>query len=207
MPDRDVTLVAEWDYSEYTITFDYNGGYDYNGDSMCAITAYSGDMVDVESPVREGYTFIGWEDEYGHIEMPYIITDRDVVITAMWEANIYWVIVDDGFGSHEIIGEYRYGEEIVLPLYDREGYTFCGWYNEYTGEFFGGSTTMPACDLELTALWNVNQYTVRWFAEGVSDEEIVYEYGQDIIIPENPVKEGYGIHSGMGSLGFSNLHG
>ena len=191
MPDRDVTLVAEWDYSEYTITFDYNGGYDYNGNPMCATTAYSGDMVDVESPVREGYTFIGWEDEYGHIEMPYIITDRDVVITAMWEANIYWVIVDDGFGSHEIIGEYRYGEEIVLPLYDREGYTFCGWYNEYTGEFFGGSTTMPACDLELTALWNVNQYTVRWFAEGVSDEEIVYEYGQDIIIPENPVKEGY----------------
>lgn len=192
MPDRDVTLIAEWDYNEHTVIFDYVGGYDIDGNTEYAFTGYNGDYVDVEEPMREGYTFAGWIDAEGnHVEMPYIITDRDVVITAMWEANIYRVIVDDGFGSHEVIGEYRYGEEIVLPVYDREGYTFAGWYNEYTGMFYEDYTIMPAHDLELVALWNVNQYTVRWIAEGVLDEEIIYEYGQEIAAPENPVKEGY----------------
>lgn len=192
MPARDVTLIAEWDYSEHTVIFNYSGGYDIDGNTESAVTGYNGDYVDIEEPMREGYTFAGWIDAEGnHVEMPYIITDRDVVVTAMWEANIYQVIINDGFGNREVIGEYCYGEEAILPVLEREGYTFAGWYNEYTGMFYEDCTIMPAQNLELFAQWTVNQYTVRWIVDGVSDEETVYEFGQEITPPENPVKEGY----------------
>ncbi len=189
MPARDVILVAQWDDSEYTVIFDYNGGYDYNGEYMRAITASGGDMIDIECPVREGCVFVGWEDGYGNfVDMPMIMPFEDIHLIAVWEYEIYTLTYEDEYGYVFMVQELHYGEEIpeiVSPT--KEGYTFAGWYSDYGYDY---PSLMPAHDMVLRAMWTVNHYKVRW----VYDDEIFeyeYEFGQDIYIPEPPAKEGY----------------
>lgn len=50
---------------------------------------------------------------------------------------------------------------------------------------------MPAEDVTIRALWQVNQYTVTFVADGKVVSEQVLDYGTAITVPEAPAKEGY----------------
>lgn len=91
----------------------------------------------------------------------------------------------DSTVSKEI--EQAYGEEIVTPSADpvRQGYTFSGWYptptlmDSKTGKTF-------------TATWSINRHTVVFMLfDEVFEEEAVYDFGQEIDMPQEPYVEGY----------------
>ena len=80
MPAGDVTITAQWEINQYTVTFDTAGG-----SAIEAITqAYKSEVAQPEDPTREGYTFAGWDAEFP-MEMPL----NGTTVTAKWTINKY----------------------------------------------------------------------------------------------------------------------
>lgn len=79
---------------------------------------------------------------------------------------------------------YDEGENIVLPQDpNKEGCSFIGWE--------GLPTVMPAQDLTVSALFELNEYYITYIVDGSEYKKEKYEYGTEITPPEDPGKEGY----------------
>ena len=92
-PKDDIIVYAKWkavtaedNPSQYTITFNSNGG-----DDVDDITLAAGENVAVpNSPTRAGYTFDGWYTDNGTYEDAYIFTvmsEENIVLYAKWTSN------------------------------------------------------------------------------------------------------------------------
>ena len=75
MPAENMTVKAQWEINQYTITFDTNGGSD-----IAPITqAYGTEITAPDNPTRKGYTFRGWDKE-----IPETMPAENITITARW---------------------------------------------------------------------------------------------------------------------------
>ena len=176
MPAENVTIKAQWQINQYTITFDTDGGSEIapiTGDYATAVTAPA-------NPTKTGYTFMGWDKE-----IPTTMPAEDVTIKAQWQINQYTITFDTDGGSEiaPITGDYA--TAVTAPANPtKTGYTFMGWDKEIP-------TTMPAESVTIKAQWQINQYTVKFVADGKVVSEQVLDYGRAITVPEAPAKEGY----------------
>ena len=138
MPAENMTVTAQWEINQYTITFDTAGGSEIapiTQDYDTAITAPA-------DPTREGYTFIGWDRE-----IPETMPAENITLKARWEINQYTITFDTAGGSDIASITQDYGTQITTPeAPTREGYTFIGWDREIP-------TTMPAENMTVTAQW------------------------------------------------------
>ena len=76
MPAENVTITAQWEINQYTITFDTAGGSE-----IAPITQdYGTNITAPADPTREGYTFIGWDKE-----IPTTMPAENITITARWK--------------------------------------------------------------------------------------------------------------------------
>ena len=76
MPAENITVKAQWEINQYTITFDTNGGSD-----IAPITqAYGTEITAPDNPTRKGYTFKGWDKE-----IPETMPAENITITARWK--------------------------------------------------------------------------------------------------------------------------
>ena len=76
MPAENVTVTAQWEINQYTITFDTNGGSE-----IAPITQDYGTAIAAPAdPTREGYTFIGWDKA-----VPATMPAENVTVTAQWQ--------------------------------------------------------------------------------------------------------------------------
>ncbi len=163
-----------------TATFDANGGAWEDGDAAKAVQVSHGSLVKPAAPadpVREGYTFKGWN---GLNDTTKLTANR--TFTAAWEANTYTITFDvDGVTTTD---PYEYNALINKPVDpQKEGYEFAGWEPSIPDN-------MPAENITVTATWTVNSYDVTWNVDGVETTESV-EYGAAIVAPADPEKEGY----------------
>ena len=189
MPAEDVVIEGSYEINSYTVTYKVDGQqygepevYKYN------------ELVRLKSePTKEGYTFSHWN--YGEdFRMP----AKDVVIEGNFGINSYTVTYKvDGvqYGSTET---YEYGSTVTLREEPgREGYTFNGWNRK-------GSFTMPAGDIVIEGSFKINSYTVTYKVDGeISGETESYEYGADVSLREEPVKEGYTFSHWSRTTGFT----
>ena len=75
MPAENMTITAEWDINQYTITFDTDGG-----NAIDPITQnYGTAVVAPANPTKDGYTFAGWDKT-----IPSTMPAENVTITASW---------------------------------------------------------------------------------------------------------------------------
>ena len=75
MPAENITVKAQWEINQYTITFDTNGGSE-----IAPITQDYGTKITVpDNPTRKGYTFKGWDKE-----IPETMPAENITITARW---------------------------------------------------------------------------------------------------------------------------
>ena len=87
---------------------------------------------------------------------------NDLTLTALWKVNSYKIFFDSDGGSSCDPMTFEFGAAIdsdSLPKPTRDGYTFAGWKEV--------PSTMPANDLTLTAMWEVNTtlYTVSYTSD------------------------------------------
>ncbi|HRT81598.1 MAG TPA: InlB B-repeat-containing protein, partial [Oscillospiraceae bacterium] len=188
-----VTFYAKWTANTYTVEYDANGG--------TGTTADSYHTYDVESKLtangfsKTGHSFAGWGTS---AQGPAVYADEadvknltaqangTVTLYAVWTVNEYTISFNSNGGSPVGSISQDYGTAITPPANPtREGYTFKGWNPAIPN-------TMPAENLELTAQWEINQYTVSFDSKGGSAvANIEDDYGTQIQTPAAPTKEGH----------------
>ena len=138
MPAENMTVKAQWEINQYTITFDTNGGSE-----IAPITQdYGTEITAPDNPTRKGYTFKGWDKE-----IPETMPAENITVKAQWEINQYTIAFDTNGGSEIAPITQDYGTEITVPDNPtRKGYTFKGWDKEIP-------ETMPAENITITARW------------------------------------------------------
>ena len=138
MPAENITVKAQWEINQYTITFDTNGGSE-----IAPITQdYGTEITAPANPTRKGYTFKGWDKE-----IPETMPAENTTVKAQWKINQYTITFDTNGGSEIAPITQDYGTEITAPDNPtRKGYTFKGWDKEIP-------KTMPAENITITARW------------------------------------------------------
>ena len=177
MPAENITVTAQWEINQYTITFDTNGGSE-----IAPITQdYGTEITAPDNPTRKGYTFKGWDKE-----IPETMPAENITVTAQWEINRYTITFDTAGGSEIAPITQDYGTNITAPANPtRKGYTFKGWDKEIP-------ETMPAENITVKAQWEINQYTIAFVTNGGSEiAPITQDYGTKITAPADPTREGY----------------
>ncbi len=203
----DKNLLAVWKEKDYSITYDLDGGKAEDG--LETSYTYSFDSVKLPTPLRKGYTFVGWMDE---AEGKYIsrissFSGRDFTLRAVWKLNTYSVTYRLGGGELEMYEEnpatYTVEDEgIALSNPVREGYTFKGWY-EGSGRYTKKTAllkeytidTTRAENITLSALWEAVDYPISYSLDGGSyrfEIENPESYTiEDYVIIANPYRDGY----------------
>ena len=185
MPAENITITAEWDINQYTITFDTDGG-----NAIAPITQdYGTAVVAPANPTKSGYTFTGWNKT-----IPSTMPAENMTITAQWTEfvpNTYTVTYTDGVDNVELFADQvnaNITEGTATPAFNgtpvREGYTFAGWTPSV-------ANTVTA-DATYTATWTINQYTITFDTDGGNAiDPITQNYGTAVVAPANPTKSGY----------------
>ena len=177
MPAENITVKAQWEINQYTITFDTNGGSE-----IAPITQDYGTKITApDNPTRKGYTFKGWDKE-----IPETMPAENITVKAQWKINQYTITFDTNGGSEIAPITQDYGTEITTPDNPtRKGYTFKGWDKEIP-------ETMAAENMTVKAQWEINQYTITFDTNGGSEiAPITQDYGTEITAPDNPTRKGY----------------
>ena len=179
--------IAQWTAKEYTITFDADGGT-----AIDPVKAAYGSEVNAPAAVttKEGYTFGGWAETQGETDAAKAVTfpvtmplDGDTYY-AIWTPNKYTITFADTGDSTIAPITQDYATTVTAPADPtKTGYDFVGWDKEIPA-------TMPAYDMTITALWDINSYEVTWDVDGAETTESV-EFGAEIVAPADPEKDGY----------------
>ena len=185
MPANNLTVTAQWEVVNYSISYNLNGGTVKDNPNSYTVES----NITLKNPTKEGYTFVGWSgtDISG--------TEKAVTIknatgnreyTANWTANQYTITFNTDGGSEVAPITQDYGTAIIAPKDPtKTGYTFAGWDKEIP-------EAMPAENMTITAQWKINQYTITFNTAGGSDvAAITQDYGAAIAAPANPTKTGY----------------
>ena len=175
-----VVYEATWTPNTYKLTFDVSGG---DLDNRTMEVTFGQPIGQMPTPVREGYTFVGWIDREGNMftaDTIYSVAGNTFLI-AVWKANTYTLYLDANGGVIEpsevaVIFDSVIGE---LPEPVRPGYTFVGWIDEDGNKVLGSEIYERVGDCKLTAQWSANAYTIYLDANGgdLSVKGIIVEFG------------------------------
>ena len=126
MPAGNITVKAQWEINQYTITFDTNGGSE-----IAPITQdYGTEITAPDKPTRKGYTFKGWDKE-----IPETMPAENITITARWkdtEKPTGEIIIGTNKWN-EFLNELTFGiffkdtQEVTINAVDNSGVVFVSY--------------------------------------------------------------------------------
>ncbi|MCK7488538.1 MAG: InlB B-repeat-containing protein [Bacillus subtilis] len=191
MPAYNINIYAKWTPNDYTIDFVENGGSE-----VASITqGYETTIVMPSDPTRTGYSFAGWYSD-PELTIPYVISTMPldgITLYAEWTINEYTISFNENGGSLVDDITQNYATSILEPENPtRVGFTFLGWYSNTELMILYEFLAMPAENITLTALWQVNNYTIFFQENGGSVvADFTAAYGSSISAPISPTKSGY----------------
>ena len=117
-----------------------------------------------------------------------------LALTGCSDSSNFNVVYDTGDGIS--IKPSIYDEGMSLPVPEKEGYTFDGWYldSEYNHLFKVEDYVNynSRRDITLYAKWIINQYTITFNSNGGSSvSSITQDYATTVSKPTDPTKVGY----------------
>ena len=173
MGDESAEITAR--YKHYSVKFLNEDGSQIEEQTV----EYGKDATAPEAPIKEGYTFKGWDKDFTKV-------NTNLEVKPIFEINKYSVkfLNEDGsqIGEEQIV---EYGKDATAPeTPTKENYTFKGWDKDFT---------KVSTNLEVKPIFEINKYSVKFLNEDGSQigEEQTVEYGKDATAPKAPTKEGY----------------
>ncbi len=187
----DVTITARW-IQVFTVSFNANA----NGEvaNPQSVQMANGDAYALPTLTRDGYDFDGWYNgETEVVNGTEATLTANVTLIAHWTQTVFTHTVTFDLDGGNIGGETDYSFTVtsganfsthlnIVP--SRDGYRFDGWY---IGNAKQESAITVAADVELTAHWTANTYTVTFdannggtLAEGDGTKTVTYDgaYGE-----------------------------
>lgn len=141
------------------------------------IETCDGDAITPEAaPMKEGYTFTGWEG------LPNVMPAKDTIITGHFTINKYAIHYYVDAQLHKIDSVVYNAPITAITAPEKEGYTFLAWMSL--------PANMPAHDLNIDAAYSVNSYTLMFVIGNETIQKGLITYGTTITPPEAPKKEG-----------------
>lgn len=167
-------VYAQYTEDMHTITVAYEcGGSSIHENGSVAnvgiATSQSVTALDIE-----GYTFSTWSVMPSGVTTSSTLTNKTITITATANATITanytlnshtltWNLdggtITSESGTYTAAGSVSYGAALTAPTVEKDGYTFAGWSPSV-------ASTMPDADVEYTATWTENTYTVTFANDG-----------------------------------------
>lgn len=211
-----ITLYAQWKPTNYSITYETNGGtlnkyysnyiatYEYNHDGGYALPV----------PTKTGYTFAGWYKESTFKTKVASIAKTaygDLTLYAKWTASyvvMYKSNADDAAGTmNSQVLNYGTSAALRKNAFKRPGYVFMGWAVKPDGEVvftdaqklqYPSEDYMQYLDgdwwaMTLYAVWD-NQFTITYHANNGTDDttdSYIYGTGKSAESFPTPVREGF----------------
>jgi len=180
----DMTVTAEYSINKYKVMF-----FNYDGSKQIGETQeieYMKPATAPEAPVREGYTFTGWDDD------SYTQVKDSLKIKATYAANKYLIVFRDYNGRNILDYTLFYDAAVSAPVNVARAptaeytYTFKGWDPE---------VSVVKGDAIYTAVYDSAKvkYEVVFVDEDgtqIGETQLV-EYGAAAVAPKAPVREGY----------------
>ncbi len=153
-----MTYTAVWKSSQFTITFNADGGVFNNGAGTKSSTYKHGVIPTIDEPTKSGFTFVGWDSEI-------VSVTGNKTYTAIWKKDAtYYDITfnaDGGLFSNNketIIVNTAEGDKPVVENPTKAGYVFDSW------------------DKEIIAVTGVTTYTAVW-REGTVEDLLINKSG------------------------------
>ena len=108
--------------ADYVVTF-----VDWDGTVLASVGVAAGQAATAPAdPVREGYTFIGWDSDFSSVM-------GDMTVTAQYQVNRYQVRFYDWDDTLLKTDSVDYQSAATAPADPtREGYTFLGWDKDFS---------------------------------------------------------------------------
>ena len=146
---EDLTLYAKWQQKEHYVQFVDNNDY-------VIFAEYVKHGASAHAPVlsKEGYTFIGWDQEFS-------IILNDTIIRALYNPIDYVItFYSNGGSSVERITQAYQSLLPILPTPIKEGYNLFGWYLDEALSTPFTSPTMPLNGCTLYAKWEYATFNI-----------------------------------------------
>ena len=173
MPGKDVVVTGTFTVNKYTLTYVVDGKI-YSEQTV----TYGDSITLLSNPRKLGFTFSGWSVE----ALPKTMPAFNIEITGSFIINQYTLtyVVD---GEVYAVETLDYGA-LITPREPpvKEGYTFSGWSQI--------PHRMLPNDVTITGTFTTNQYTVTFYVDGEEYTSQTLNYGDPIIAPDAPIKEG-----------------
>ena len=191
-----VTLYAKWNEIKVTFNFDADGGnVSKPTDSLVLGVQYT-----LPTPVKEGYSFLGWYDGDKKYELSGIWTDTSVLevnLVAKWSAPIEYTItfdLDGGKTTATLPTKYTVSDTITLPKPTKAGSYFVGW--SLNGGAPNASVVIVSStgDLTIKAVWTTLKDPKTGLLFKMIGDKQLSVVGIDIVINDS-IKNGIKIPS------------
>ena len=181
----DMTVAIGLEGSNNTIIIDtieapkptYEVNFFLDGQKLCETqnVEEGSSAVLPENPVKEGYTFVGWNADTTNIR-----SNSD--ISALFVKNKYTVVFVDFVAETVNVKEFYHGDALIPPeMAPINGYNFAGW-NELIGD-----NAVVTENMVLTAKYDKESYTVNFYDyENNLISTQTVEYGEPAQEPDAP---------------------
>lgn len=193
MPIEDTMYTAKWTGREGTpyqvVYLLQNIGSDTytvaDTESYRGVTGTEANMTDVKPRSYDGFV----RDDSISVLTDLITSNGKTALKVYYKRDVYQMTVDyNGSGAANKTDNVPFGATMLLRLGTPtwQGYSFTGWSPM-------PPTTMPAEDVQYTAQWAINDYTVNFDSNGGSEEVPAQTvgFGATISTPTEPTKDGY----------------
>ena len=175
--DGSLVLKVFYSRNQYTLTAE-----------GVAHTFYYGAAVSVADPVKEHYTFAGWEPE-----LPETMPAHDVTVVAKW--------TEDGadytaYNAAVAAAQAKQGEDGYEARYTAEtrDALAAALADEVSGKLYSEQGIVDAATKAINdavAALELMTYTATFYVDGAVHATVQAKVGEQIALPEEPVKEGY----------------
>ena len=175
--DGSLVLKVFYSRNQYTLTAE-----------GVAYTFYYGAAVSVADPVKEHYTFAGWEPE-----LPETMPAHDVTVVAKWteDGADYTAYNAAVAAAQEKQGEENYGKK--YPAETRAALAEA-LANDVSGKKYSEQGLVDAATKAINdavAALELMTYTATFYVDGAVHATVQAKVGEQIALPEEPAKEGY----------------
>ncbi len=193
MPEKDATIYAKWTAISGKIIFESNGGTEYSP------IEFSAQAVNIPTPTRENYVFLGWyksADFSGEKVEGQYLEQGEVTLYAKWTLgdNAIFFESNGSTAFEPVFADVENGVNLPIPtLY---GYKFLGWFINESDETAVESPYFGEGGITLTAKWEKVTYVYLYYGESTDYKRIEGKdgdvlYTSEFFTPEDITIEHY----------------